>query len=171
MKVRKLLIIITALTIPFASQVLADEKAPTVDEQITGLQNMCSASAEARMARQTEKALFERLGGTEKITKMVYEIFRLHTLNPTIKHTVEGIDLDTTVKHLVDFISAGTGGGAKYTGRDLHSSHVEMKLTDAHFLSAGGDIMMAMKSLGHGQNEIDEFLCILVSLKDQVVMK
>jgi len=46
MKVRKLLIIITALTIPFASQVLADEKAPTVDKQITGLQNMCSTSAE-----------------------------------------------------------------------------------------------------------------------------
>lgn len=39
------------------------------------------------------------------------------------------------------------------------------------FLSAGDDIGKAMTSLGYGQNEIDEVVCILVSLKDQVVLQ
>ena len=44
-------------------------------------------------------------------------------------------------------------------------------LTDADFLSAGGDILKAMQTMGYGENEITEFVCILVSLKDQVVLE
>ncbi len=31
--------------------------------------------------------------------------------------------------------------------------------------------VMAMQSMGYGQDEIDEIVCILVSLKDQVVLE
>jgi hypothetical protein len=44
-------------------------------------------------------------------------------------------------------------------------------LTDADFLEAGGDIVKAMQTLDYGEDEINEFVCILVSLKDQVVLK
>ena len=33
------------------------------------------------------------------------------------------------------------------------------------------DIVTAMQSMDYGQDEIDEVVCILVSLKDQVVLK
>ena len=32
------------------------------------------------------------------------------------------------------------------------------------------DIVTAMKGMGYGENEINEIVCILVSLKDQVVL-
>jgi hypothetical protein len=38
-------------------------------------------------------------------------------------------------------------------------------------MAAGGDIVKAMQTVGYGQDEIDEFVCILVSLKDQVVLE
>jgi len=44
-------------------------------------------------------------------------------------------------------------------------------LTDAHFLSAGDDIIKAMQSMKYGQEEIDELVCTFVSLKDQVIFK
>ncbi len=118
-----------------------------------------------------EKSLYERLGGYDKILEMTTEVVRLHSINPTIIPMLKGVDHAGLAKHVADFVAAGTGGTAKYTGRDMPSSHAHLKLTDADFLSAGGDIVTAMTSLGYGQNEIDEFLCIMVSLKDQVVFK
>jgi hemoglobin len=70
-----------------------------------------------------------------------------------------------------DQTAAGTGGTTAYTGRTMQAAHAHLELTDAHFLAAGSDVMKAMQSLGYSQNEIDEVVCILVSLKDQVVFK
>jgi hypothetical protein len=53
----------------------------------------------------------------------------------------------------------------------MPATHANLKLTDADFLSAGGDIVSAMQSMGYGEDEINEFVCILVSLKDQVVLE
>ena len=72
---------------------------------------------------------------------------------------------------LADFAAAGTGGDATYVGRDMVEAHKHMQMTQADFLSAGGDVIQAMKNKGYGQNEIDEFVCILVSMKDMVIYK
>jgi hypothetical protein len=44
-----------------------------------------------------------------------------------------------------------------------------MKLTNADFVSAGGDVMQAMKNLKYEPPEIDEVVCTLVSLRPLVV--
>jgi len=132
---------------------------------------MCTQSADARMARQSESSLYERLGGYDKILEFCNEIVRLHRINPDFEVMFRHVDGDKLAHEVADFISAGTGGDATYSGRSLPASHSLLRLTDADFLSAGGDIMTAMKNKGHGQNEIDEMVCILVSLKDQVVLK
>ena len=149
----------------------SDHPAPTVDDQMKGLQTMCSEAADAQAERQAAKSLYERLGGYDSILEITTEIVRLHSINDQIKHTLDGVDHKMLAKHVADFVAAGTGGDEEYTGRDLPSSHVHLKLTDADFLSAGGDVMQAMKNLEHGQEEIEEVVCILVSLKDQVVFK
>ena len=148
-----------------------DEKAPTVEEQMAGLQKMCAESATARAERQEAVPLYDRLGGYDKIHAMVEEVIRLHGENDQIKRTMEGVDREKLADHLTDFISAGTGGDAEYTGRNMYDSHAHLELTDADFLAAGGDIMQAMNSMDYGQEEIEEFVCILVSMKDAVVFK
>jgi hemoglobin len=156
-----------ALTLP----ALAGEKAPSTAEQMAGLEAMCTASADARAARHMDKPLYERLGGYDRILELTTEIVRLHSVNPEIKHTLDGVDHEMLARHVADFMAAGTGGTASYTGRALPAAHKHLNLTDAHFLSAGGDIVKAMQSMDYGQEEIDEVVCILVSLKDQVVFK
>lgn len=162
--------LMTLLVLLLALPVLAAE-APTVAEQMTGLQTMCNESATARAERQEAKSLYERLGGYDRILALTTDIVRRHRLNEPIKRTMEGVDDAKLAKHVADFMAAGTGGSEKYTGRSLPDSHARLKLTDADFLAAGGDIMSAMKDMGYGQNEIDEVVCILVSLKDLVVFK
>jgi len=147
------------------------EDTPTVAEQIAGLEAMCTENSVARGERQEQKPLFERLGGNKKIAKLWYNVAARHRVNEPIKQFMEGVDDDVLVQHLVDFVSAGTGGGGQYTGRSMPDAHRHMKLTDARFLAAGGDVIAAMQEMKYGQNEIDEVVCILVSLKGQGVFK
>ena len=147
------------------------KEAPSVEEQMAGLQGMCTETATARAERQAAEPLYNRLGGYDKIHKLMEKIIELHLENEGIKHLMKGVDYDQLADHLADFTSAGTGGTAEYKGRDMPTAHAHLELTDADFLAAGGDIVKAMKSMEYGENEINEFVCILVSLKDQVIFK
>jgi len=104
-----------------------------VDQQIAGLKTMCSDKAKDREARHAEKPLWERLGGAEKVEEMFINIVARHRVNEPIMHLMDGVDDERLIKHLVDFVSAGTGGGGEYTGRTMPAAHVDMKLTDADF--------------------------------------
>ena len=160
----------------FAVSLLSDtaafaNDAPTVAEQINGMHTMCSESEEARAKRQTDEPLYFRLGSYDRILEFTTEVVRLHKQNEAIREMFTYVDSEASAKHVADFISAGTGGPHAYTGRTMPAIHTELKLTDADFLSAGGDIVTAMKTMGYGENEIQEFVCILVSLKDQVIFE
>ena len=50
-------------------------------------------------------------------------------------------------------------------------AHAHLGFTEADFLSAGGDVIQGMKNQGYGQDEIDEVVCIMVSMKDMVIAK
>jgi len=144
---------------------------PAVAEQIGAMQTMCTDTQQARAQRQADEALYNRLGGYDRIHEFTREVVRLHNQNDAIKGMFTYVDSDRLAKYVADFVAAGTGGPQGYTGRTMPASHANLKLTNADFLSAGGDIVTAMQTMGYGQNEIDEFVCILVSLKDQVVFE
>ena len=172
MKTMNKSMVLTVLMLSLLSvAAFAEDKAPTVAEQMAGLEGMCEASAEAAAARHAETPLYERLGGYDRILELTTEIVRLHGINPDIKRTMVHVDPANLAKHVADFMAAGTGGSAKYTGRDLPSSHAHLKLSNADFLAAGSDVIKAMTTLKYGQEEIDEVVCILVSLKGQVVFE
>ncbi len=144
---------------------------PGVAEQIAGMQAMCADTAEVRAQRQADEALYFRLGGSNKINEFTTEVVRLHNQNPTIMPMLLHVNSEELATQVANFIFSGTGGPEIYTGRTLPASHADLHLTDADFLSAGGDIVTAMKTMGYGENEITDFVCILVSLKDQVIFE
>jgi hemoglobin len=145
--------------------------APSVEEQVAGMEQMCADTANDRSQRHADDALYSRLGGYDRILELTTEIVRLHNQNDAIQHLFTRVDSEGLAKHVADFVAAGTGGSASYTGRAMPAAHAHLELTDADFVSAGGDIVTAMQTFDYGQEEIDEVVCILVSLKDQVVLK
>ena len=164
--------ILTAFSIAVLTVAAADaEEAPSVAEQIAGMQAMCAETAEARAQRQAENPLYNRLGGYDRIHEFIQEVVRLHFENDALDRVMVGVNGEVLAKRVTDFTAAGTGGPQTYNGRSMTAAHEHLHLTDADFLAAGGDIVTAMKTMGYGENEITEFVCILVSLKDQVVLK
>ena len=165
------LILVSSVLILVPVVFAGGDKEPTTAEKMNGLQDMCTTTEEARTERQAADSLYNRLGGYDRILELTTTIVVNHRKNPDIIPMLEHVDDKMLAKHVADFVAAGTGGTTEYTGRSLEASHAHLKLTDADFLSAGGDIVKSMNSMEYGQNEIDEFLCILLSLKDQVVFK
>jgi truncated hemoglobin YjbI len=161
-------LLVLALTIFVALPALASTS--DADGHVRDLEAMCEASSHARADRQADKSLFERLGKDAKIHVLTREIVRLHLANDAIKHLVDERYADHLAKRVAEFIISGTGGEPIYNGPSLSHSHEHLKLTNADFMAAGGDVIQAMKNLGYGQDEIDEVVCILVSLRDQVVL-
>jgi hypothetical protein len=53
----------------------------------------------------------------------------------------------------------------------MPEAHEHLKLTNADFLSAGNDVVHAMKNKGVGEEEIQEVICMLVGLREAVVIE
>jgi len=169
-QIKTMSLMATLIFLVAAVPAVAENSAET-NENMMGLQNMCSETAAAQADRKAHKSLYNRLGGYDKILSWTTEVVRLHHKNETIIPMLTNVDSKLLAKHVADFVASGTGGPQKYTGRSMPTSHAHLALTDADFLSAGGDIIAAAQNVGYGQNEIDEILCILLSLKDQVVFQ
>jgi hemoglobin len=140
-------------------------------KQMESLVSMCNASADARSDRQAATSLYERLGGYDKIHALTTEIVRLHKVNERFRLMMRYVDGEDLATSVADFMAAGTGGTAEYKGRDIHAAHAHLEFNEGDFLSAGSDVIKAMQNLGYGQEEIDEVVCILVSMKHHVIAK
>ena len=139
--------------------------------QVAELEKMCESNAGDRAARHAAATLYARLGKEEGIHKLTDEIVRLHLQNEKIKHMFEGRDNDLVAQRVAEFMISGMGGPAVYQDRpSLTESHRDLHLTNDDFVSAGGDVIQAMKNLEYGQDEIDEVVCALVGLRRMVVL-
>ena len=94
--------------------------APTVAEQISGMQAMCADTEQARAQRQADEALYFRLGGYDRILEFTTEVVRLHKQNDAIKGMFTHVDSDAsarvspmlaTVKSTVSGTSISSDGG------------------------------------------------------------
>lgn len=159
------------MVVVLSAGLAAAGEAPTVDEQMAGVVQMCADSEAARVERQTAEALYFRLGEYDGIHGITTEIVRLHNINPDFVRFMGDIDGEKLAKDVADFVSTGTGGPKVYTGRDMPSAHAHLELSNADFLSAGNDVMAAMQNKGYGEAEIQEMICILVSMKDLVITR
>jgi len=117
----------------------------------------------------TTETLYQRLGGRPAIEQIASDIFDNHTKNPIVKNRYVNSD-PTEVKRLVtEMCCAGFGGPEEYTGKDMISAHTGMNINDAEFIAVVDDVMSALDMNNVGQSEKDEVLCILYSLKPEIV--
>lgn len=146
-------------------------EAPSVEEQILGLEAMCAANADAMAQRQAEESLYDRLGGEEKIREIVVEIIRLHDEDESFDRFMGDVDQQKLTDSVTQFLVVGTGGPGEYEGHNMVDAHAHLDLTNADFLAAGGDIMEAMTTKGCGEEEIQEVICTMASMRSMVVIE
>jgi hemoglobin len=120
------------------------------------------------------ESLFQRLGGTEGINKLVEEIVALHMENPVIQARFRPI-LETPERlavikgHLCTFLEMGSGGTAQYKGRDMRTAHKGMNISAAEYMAAVDDILTALKKHAVDDETQKDVPAIAWSLKPDIL--
>lgn len=120
--------------------------------------------------------LFERLGGTTGIASIVDDVVEAHINNPAISprflpYKEQPEKLAVIKQHTVDFFSAGSGGPARYTGRDMPTTHRGMNINPTEYMHVVDDILMVLSKRAVDENSRKDVLSILWSLKDMIIAK
>jgi len=118
--------------------------------------------------------LYDQLGGDDGIHRIVEDIVAAHMRNPAIKarflpYRQTPGRLDQLKGHLRDFLAAGSGGTAEYTGRSMPESHRGMNISEAEYMAATDDILETLDSHGVEPEARRQVLEIAYSLKDEIL--
>lgn len=113
--------------------------------------------------------LYARLGGRPGIEAIVEDIWKNHISNPLINNRYAASDPAEVKRLVTEMCCAGFGGPETYTGKDMISAHKGMNINDTEFVAVCDDVLKALDQNSVGQREKDEILCILYSLKNEVV--
>jgi hemoglobin len=114
-------------------------------------------------------SLYERLGGTEGITKIANDVIDNHIVNQAIAPRFSGGDPVKLKKAAATFFITGTGGPNVYAGKDLLAAHRGMNISPTEFMAVLDDALAALQKNGIGQREQEEVLFALYSMRSQVV--
>jgi hemoglobin len=115
-------------------------------------------------------SLYERLGGTEGITRIASDALDNHLANPRIKARYEHLDnLEAVRQGAANFFIAATGGPEVYEGRNMLETHQGMNIDEAEFMAVIDDILDALDKNNIGQPEQSEVLFALYSMRREIV--
>ncbi|MFA8436725.1 MAG: group 1 truncated hemoglobin [Marinifilaceae bacterium] len=115
--------------------------------------------------------LYERLGGTEGITKIANDVVDIHFANPAIatRYINAKSDIAAIKKGAATFFIAGTGGPDVYKGKDMLTTHRGMNISESEFVTVLDDVLKALNRNNIGQREQEEVLFVLYSMKKEIV--
>ena len=120
----------------------------------------------------SKKSLYERLGGYDSIVAFANDLLpRLQgdsQLGRFWEHRGDdGIAREKQL--LIDYLAVNTGGPMYYTGRDMKTSHVGMRISESdwgRFLEHAG---ATMQTLQIPQEECGEIAGFVATLKEDIV--
>lgn len=125
-----------------------------------------NAPTEAAVANAT---LYDRLGGRPGIEAIVADIWNNHVSNPLVAKRYANSDPARVKLMVTEMCCAGFGGPETYTGKDMIAAHKGMNINEVEFVAVCDDVLKALDMNNVGKRERDEILCILYSLKADVV--
>lgn len=116
------------------------------------------------------ETLYERLGGTEGITKIANDVVDNHVANPAIATRFTESDIPALKNAAATFFITGTGGPDVYKGKDLLAAHKGMNISAAEFMAVLDDTLGALEKNNIDQREQEEVLFALYSMRSQIVL-
>lgn len=130
----------------------------------------CSSEAPDTTSAPTAKSLYDRIGGREKVKAIVEDIWNNHSKNPIVKDRFAGSDPSYVKKRVFEIFAAATGStDVEYKGMDMESAHRGMNINEMEFNAVVDDVLAACEMHKVAQQERNEVLAILWSVRKDIV--
>jgi hemoglobin len=116
-------------------------------------------------------SLYERLGGSEGITRIASDALDNHLANPRIKSRYLDLkNLEAVRQGAANFFISATGGPDVYEGRNMLETHKGMNIDEAEFMAVLDDILDALIENSIRQREQEEVLFALYSMRREILL-
>lgn len=127
-------------------------------------------SLASSLAISSEKSLYERIGGETKVRAIVEDIWNNHGANPIVKDRFSKSNPAYVKQMVFEIFAAATGAtDVKYSGKDMKTAHAGMNISEMEFNAVVDDVLAACAAHGVQQQELNEILAILWSVRKDIV--
>lgn len=121
-----------------------------------------------------KKILFDQLGGTEGISRIVDDAVEAHMNNPQVSarflpYQTQPEKLAIIKQHTIEFFSMGSGGPQIYNGKDMITAHAGMNISASEYMHVIDDIYLALDKNKMTEETKKDVLAILWSLKGMII--
>ena len=113
--------------------------------------------------------LFERIGGAPAVEVAVDKFYVRVLGDPQLAHFFQKTDLAHLKRHQFAFLSQVMGGPKSYSGQTMAKAHAHLRIEERHFNLVAGHLVETLKSLGVGDDIINEVVAALTPLAAEVV--
>jgi hemoglobin len=122
---------------------------------------------------EANKTLWDRLGGTGGVEKILKQVF-IQAVEDSKVNLFRGKKLDDKAQaslrqSLLEFISSVTGGPHPYKGKDMKAAHAGMKITDDEFNALGKIVQDTLRANKIAEADIKEFMGLLETTRKDIV--
>ena len=114
-------------------------------------------------------SLYERLGGTPKVSAFVNQTIDTVATNPKMNQSFDKVNVQHVKDMLIEQICSLTGGGCRYTGDNMHDVHAGHHISNAEFFDLVEVLRDAMRAQNVPLPARNELLEILAPMKRDVV--
>ena len=120
-------------------------------------------------------SLWERLGGENKVRRVVDDLLALAAKDPKVnfdrngKYKLDPVKVADLKEQLVDFISAASGGPLKYTGKSMKDVHKGMGIKTAEFDAFATDLKKALEQNGVKAADVADVLKAVEGTRKDIV--
>src|SRR5881628_2258836 len=118
------------------------------------------------------KSLYARLGGYDAIAAVVENLLPRLMKDAQLGRFWQNRGEDGVRREkqlLIDFLCSSAGGPLYYTGRDMKTSHVGMKVSESDWVAMVGHLTAALDTFKVPQPERGEVLAFIQSTKADIV--
>ena len=116
------------------------------------------------------QSLYERIGGEKKVKAIVEDVWDNHSANPIVKDRFAASDPAYVKKRVFEIFAAASGAtDVEYKGMDMKTAHKGMNINEMEFNAVVDDVLAACEKHKVGQQERDEVLAILWSVRKDIV--
>jgi hemoglobin len=119
-----------------------------------------------------DKSLYQRIGGYDAISAVAANLMVRIKGDQKLRRFYDHRGEDGIVREeqlLVDFLCASTGGPMVYTGRDMKTLHIGMRLDEDDWSRAMGHLNLTLEAFEVPELEKNEVLRFHENLKPEIV--
>ncbi len=120
----------------------------------------------------SEKSLYERLGGYDGITAFCNDMMPRLQGDDQLGRFWQNRGADGIAREkqlLIDYLCENAGGPVYYTGRDMLKSHKGMNISESDWTIFLGHAGATMEALQVPEQECNDVVTFVLSLKDDIV--